>query len=125
MSTSGTAVVLLGILLTVPARGFVSTRWSDPQSATTQVATALVATHATKGIVKSVDATSLVIIRSVMKRKDMAFVLNPATQREGHVAVGSMVEVRYRSEESQQVATAIRVREHHPSEVAGKTSPRY
>jgi len=112
MSTTCAAVVLLGILITDPASGFASTRSSDSQSATTQVARAVVAMYATRGVVKSVDATSLVITRSAMKRNDMVFVLNPATQREGDVAIGSMVEVRYRTEKKQQVATAIRVREH-------------
>jgi hypothetical protein len=125
MSTVGTAVVLLGVLLTAAARGFASTRWNDPQSATTQAATALVATHATKGVVKSVDATSLVIARSATQRMDMAFVLNPATQREGDVAIGALVEVRYRTEKKQQVATAIKVQEHQSSEAAGRTSSRY
>ena len=83
MSTTCAAVVLLGILITDPASGFASTRSSDSQSATTQVARAVVAMYATRGVVKSVDATSLVITRSAMKRNDMVFVLNPATQREG------------------------------------------
>jgi hypothetical protein len=92
------AVVLPGILLTVLAMGFVS-------------ATAPIATHATKGVVKSVDATTLVITRSAVNRREMAFVLNPSTQREGFVTVGCAVEVRYRTEREERVATAIRVQE--------------
>jgi hypothetical protein len=42
--------------------------------------------HATKGVVKSMDATKLVISRS---GRDMSFALNPSTQREGNVKVGS------------------------------------
>jgi hypothetical protein len=122
MRTMGTAVVLVGIVFTVPAVGFASTRWSDPQSAPTPLATALIATHATKGVVKSFDATSLVITRSAIKRRDLSFVLNPETQRDGQVAVGATVEVRYRTEEKQRVATAIRVQEHLPPATAGKAS---
>jgi hypothetical protein len=125
MSTMSTSVFLLGILLTIPARGVASTSWSDPPPATTRVATALAATHATTGVVESVDATSLVITRSALTRKNMAFVLNSATEREGHLAVGSRVEVRYRTDEKQQVATAVRVQEHQPPASAGKSSPRY
>ena len=123
MSALGTSVVI-GILLAVPER-CLATPHSDAQPAPTLVATALAATHATKGVVKAVDATSLVITRPAMKTKEMAFVLDAATQREGRVAIGSVVEVRYRTEEKQQVATAIRVQERSAALASGKTSLRY
>jgi glucose/arabinose dehydrogenase len=49
------------------------------------------ASHAMTGVVKSVDATSLVITRSGKPGGEMRFVLNPSTHREGTVAVGSSI----------------------------------
>ncbi len=65
------------------------------------------ATHAVRGVVKSVDATSLVITRSGHKGQLLSFTLNPATAREGTVDVGSTVAVRYRSEGKTLMATAV------------------
>lgn len=104
-------LVLLGTLLTVAARDAVPACSNDPQSVPTQATPALVATHATRGVVKSVDATSLVLTRSAIGKKEIAFVMNPATRREGCIAVGATVEVRYRTGEKQQIATAIRVQD--------------
>jgi len=109
MRTPGTTVVLLGILLAVPATGL----------------TALIATHATKGVVKSVDSTSLVITRFATTGGDMGFVLNQATKREGDVVVGSIVQVRYRREKQGQVATAIRVEEPQRPPTDATRAPRY
>jgi hypothetical protein len=108
MSTMGTAVVLLAVVLTVRAGRVTSTRWSDSQPAPAQAPTVRIATHATRGVVKSIGATSLLITRLAMKGRDAVFLLNPATQIEGRVTVGSRVEVRYRIKQRQQVATAIR-----------------
>lgn len=114
----GIAIVLLGILMTLRAIDVASNR-SDPQPAAAPHATAMIATHATRGIVKCVDATTLVVTRSAVGGKHMAFVLTPATEREGVVTVGSAVEIRYRTEREQRVATAIRVRERRSSSTLG------
>jgi hypothetical protein len=66
-------------------------------------------THAVRGIVRSVDATSLVIARSAKKPSDLAFVLNPSTSRAGTIAAGATVSVRYRTEGKILVATAVTV----------------
>ena len=69
-----------------------------------------VATHATTGIVKMVSATALVITRRTAgKRTDTSFVLTPTTQKEGTLAAGSTVEIRYRTEGKQRIATAVSV----------------
>ena len=66
-----------------------------------------VATHTTNGTVKSVDATSLVITKSGSKPQEMTFALDPSTQKQGSVEVGSMVTVHYKTEGSTMTATAI------------------
>lgn len=63
------------------------------------------ATHSVTGVVKSIDATSVVI--SVKKGRDMTFALNPATKEEGTLAVGSRVSVRYHVDGTSHVATAV------------------
>lgn len=64
-------------------------------------------THATRGIVKSVDASTLVITRTGKAGGDMTFALDPATHRQGTVAVGTPVAVRYHEDGKTYVATAI------------------
>ena len=69
-----------------------------------------VATHATTGVVKTVSATTLVITRRTAgKRTDTSFVLTPTTQKEGTLAAGSTVEIRYRTDGKQRIATAVSV----------------
>jgi hypothetical protein len=76
-----------------------------------QLTSAVVATHSTKGVVKAIDANTLVITRSVRRGKEMTFVLDSSTRREGSVTVGTMVEVRYRTEASRRVAAVVSAEE--------------
>jgi hypothetical protein len=64
-------------------------------------------THAVRGIVRSVDARSLVIARSLQRSSDMTFVLRPSTEREGTIAAGAIVSVRYIPEDHTLIATAV------------------
>lgn len=66
--------------------------------------------HATTGMVKSIDATTLVISRSNKKKSELSFLLNGSTRRDGAVAVGAPVSVRYQNEGKSHVATAIAAR---------------
>ena len=68
--------------------------------------TATAATHATTGVVKSIDDSTLVITRSG-KKGEMSFAVSPETHREGSVAVGSQVSVRYHENGKMYTATAI------------------
>ena len=68
------------------------------------------ASHATTGVVKSVDANTLVITRPGKKGGEMTFAVNSSTHREGAVEIGSNVSVRYQQEGSSRVATAITAR---------------
>jgi hypothetical protein len=63
--------------------------------------------HATTGTVKSVSDTSLVLTKSGRHHGDMTFQLDPSVHKDGTVAVGSHVSVRYREDGSKHVATAI------------------
>ena len=67
---------------------------------------AILGTHATRGIVQTIDATTLVIARPG-NRDVMTFRLTPSTRREGVIAVGAAVSVRYREDGKNHVATAI------------------
>ena len=58
-------------------------------------------------MVKSVDATSLVITGA--KGAEMTFVLNAATTKTGTPVVGANVQVRYKTEAKQNIATAVTV----------------
>ena len=66
-----------------------------------------VANHATTGVVKSLNDTTLVISRPGKKGGDMTFMLDSSTAREGTLAVGSPVSVRYHDQGKTRVATAI------------------
>ena len=66
-----------------------------------------VPTHATRGVVKSMDSSTLVITRSGKMHGDMTFALNSATHLQGTVAVGTPVSVRYREDAKTYVATAV------------------
>jgi hypothetical protein len=65
-----------------------------------------VATHSTTGTVKSIDSSTLVISKPG-KKGDMTFSVNGSTQKDGTVGVGSNVTVRYQTEGTSMVATAI------------------
>ena len=67
----------------------------------------LVPTHAIRGVVKSMSATTVVIRPSRKATNEMRFVLSPLTHREGQMTVGATVSVRYRIERDTFVATAV------------------
>jgi hypothetical protein len=69
-----------------------------------------VATHATKGVVKGITSSTITITRVTSgKRVDTSFQLTASTQRAGAIAAGVTVEIRYRTEGKQRIATAINV----------------
>ena len=65
------------------------------------------AAHSTRGVVKSINDSTLVITRSGKNAGDMTLALNASTHREGTIAVGTPVSVRYTHEGKNFVATAI------------------
>ena len=74
-------------------------------------------THATRGLVKSMDASTLVITRSGKMHGEMTFALNPTTHLQGTVAVGTPVSVRYREDAKTYVATAVTAQPSKPQAV--------
>ena len=97
--------LLVGAMAAVPAAGFAA----PTAKAKTTAATKTAAAHATTGVVKSIDEKTLVITRPGKKEHEMTFALNASTQREGTVAVGSTVSVRYQVEGKTHVASALMV----------------
>lgn len=77
-------------------------------AATAKKAPAAVDKTAT-GTINSIDATKLVLTHMVKgKSEQMTLVLTPETKREGTLAAGGKVSARYRTENSDQVATSVR-----------------
>ena len=84
------------------------------KTATAPAKPAAVATHATKGVITSVTDTTLVISRPNAKdKKSVTFALNSSTQRKGDLIVGASVDVRYRTEGANNVATAVKIGRAH------------
>jgi hypothetical protein len=126
-----TTAILAAALFAAPAIGFASQAGSStakPSSSSSgkpaasssakPAAKATIANHSTTGTVKSVDASSLVITHAGKKAEDMTFTVNSSTQKEGDVAVGAPVSVRYHDEGGAHVAAAIVAKA--PKAAAGK-----
>jgi Domain of unknown function (DUF5666) len=105
-----TAAIVLGAILAVPVAGFPAANPVSGQAktatakTTTAKSTSSVSSHLTRGVVKSIDSSSLVIEQGTGKsKKDMTFVLDTATRREGEINVGSTVAVRYKNDASKKL----------------------
>jgi len=72
----------------LPAVAIVAAPAPGAQTSGKHTTTATAATHATTGVVKSIDDSTLVIARSG-KKGDMTFAVSPSTHREGSVAAGT------------------------------------
>ena len=108
MGTRMTRAILVGALLAAPlSRGGVTGELGLTDYSLAVWGDNPVATHALSGVVKSVDATMLVITRARKAPREMTFVLSPTTEREGPIRAGVRVQVRFRMEGRTQVATAI------------------
>ena len=104
--------VLAAAVMAVPVVGFATIPQAAPATAkkeATKTATKAAPTHATSGVVKSVDDSTLVITKGGKKPEDMTFTLNANTHKEGAVAVGAPVSVRYHEDGKTHVATAVSV----------------
>jgi hypothetical protein len=109
-----TAAIVLGAILAIPMAGFAApaavpgqtTTATAPKALRRAKSTTSTASHSIRGIVKSVDANTLVIKRG-KKKKEMTFALDPTTKRDGDINVGSTVSVRYKNDASKLMATDI------------------
>lgn len=108
MRTRVTTLLLLGALSIAPAVVLAAGQATAASTMPAKhAAKSTTATHASRGVVKSIDDSSLVITRPGKKASEMTFTLNASTHREGNVAVGAPISVRYREDGSTNVATAI------------------
>ena len=101
--------IVLAAVLAVTSGAYAAMQQAPSKKSAAPVAAkpATAASHSVKGVVKSIDASSLVITKSGKAGGDMTFTLNADTKRDGAPAVGSPVSVRYRSEGGSMVATAV------------------
>ena len=108
------AVLIAAAVLASPWAGFAAQAKPAPAAAkaapaATTTRKPAAATHTAHGVVKSMDTSSLVITEKAGKKsREMQFVLDPSTQKEGNVSVGSPVQVKYHDEAKQHVATDVR-----------------
>ena len=108
MRQATAAAVVIGALSTVTLKAGASPDESRaPRTAVAPQGSPAVPNHAVSGVVKSVDATTLVISRAGKAPGQMTFVVTPSTERDGPIVVGAMVQVRFLVRGRTQVATAI------------------
>jgi hypothetical protein len=106
MQMKGVWAMLLGALIPAPAAAL--TQPVQPAAATT-LSQSPDAVHATRGVVKTIGPTTLVVSRP-KRRGDIVFKLSPSPHIEGTIVVGATVSVRYRDDGDDHVATAISVK---------------
>lgn len=101
------AAGVAALLLIAPAiSASAQTTSAKPGGASSSQHAAQLATHSTRGVVEKVDAQRLVIT-DPRHTRETTFVLNAQTERQGRLAAGVNVTVRYRTEKGANVATAV------------------
>jgi len=106
MRTTLAVLMVAGSLTAAPLAALAGTPGGTPAAAA-KTAKAAQSDHATSGTVKSISDTSLVLTKSGKKHHEMTFQLDKSVQKDGAVAVGSHVSIRYRDDGKKHVATAI------------------
>ena len=77
--------------------------------------------HVAVGTIASIDANQVVVNEKLKgKEQAMTYMLDSSTQKSGNLAAGSLVTVQYRSENNQNIATAVRERAQDPTEKTSK-----
>lgn len=109
MRTRRFAAMVIGALMPAPVPALVLTQPVQPAATTTVAFQSFEAVHATRGVVKTISVTTLVVSRP-RHRGDIAFRLAPTPYIEGTIVVGATVSVRYRDEGVTHIATAISVK---------------
>ena len=114
MRNIGIAALAMGALLAMPSAGLAASAATPGQTATAPKAlkpakgAKAAGAHSVRGVVKSVDANTLVVERGAGKnKKEMTFALDSSTHRTGDITVGSTVSVRYTGDASKMMATNI------------------
>jgi hypothetical protein len=114
-----TMLAVVGTLLAAVAAASAAAPDPAAQLSATKPAPAL-GTHSVQGIVKSVDASTLVIARSRRRPTDLAFALCGSTIREGQIAIGRLVSIRYVIDGDTRIATAVSA---HPESTGRSADP--
>ena len=121
MKQQFTAVALTAVLA-IPALAHAQSPSTKSSSSPRKSSTAMApAIHATKGVVKSIDDSTLVVTKAAGKGPETRFSVTPSTVREGNVATGASVDVRYRVEGTSKIATAITAQQ--PKHTEASKSP--
>jgi UPF0288 family protein (methanogenesis marker protein 3) len=109
MRKTHVAALVLGAFVALPT--FASA--SDNTAPAPIASSAASRPHMVKGVVRSIDDSKLVIERLPQStERKMTFVVEPSTERQGMVRVGSTVDVRYQREADRRIATEVTVE--HP-----------
>ena len=105
------AIVVTGTLTITPLAGFAATpaRQASQAQPAAKPSRTDAPSHVTTGVVKSINATTLVMTRSGKGNGEMTFEVNTFTRRDGTIEVGAPVSVRYREEGKNHIATALTV----------------
>jgi hypothetical protein len=116
-----TAGLIAAVLSMAPIGLLAATETQSSQKSATKVSTP--ASHATTGVVKSIDDTTLVITKHGKKETNaMTFVIDPSTHKEGSIEVGSSVSVRYHADGKKLIASAIAIQQPKQSASHSSTS---
>jgi hypothetical protein len=105
MRITRVCAIMIGALIPAPALALAQ----PVQSAATTAPQSSDAVHATRGVVKTIGPTTLVVSRP-KRRGDIVFKLGPSPHIEGTIVVGATVSVRYRDDGEEHIATAIAVK---------------
>src|SRR5690349_802487 len=109
MRTSLAALMVVGSLAAAPLGALAATPAGTPAAAA-KSSKAAKTDHATSGTVKSITDSSLVVTKAGRRHREMTFQLDPSVHKDGTLAVGSHVSIRYRDDGSKHIATAITAR---------------
>lgn len=101
------AIAAMGILAVLTVGVSASPGSNEPGQTTATEKPGLMPTHTIRGVVTSMSASVLVIMPSGKGAGAMRFVVSPSTHREGNMAIGATVSVRYRVEDQRLLATAV------------------
>lgn len=136
MKITGSTLALMGALAlvptlalaqakpaaTTPAKPAATAPTKPAMAAKSTPATAVkpAATHSTSGILKSSDATSIVIAKTAKDTKTTTFAIDAATVTKGTLTPGARVQIRYHQDGARNIATAITVTPAKSSPKSGK-----
>ena len=109
MRTSLAVLIVVGSLAAAPVGALAATPAGSLVPAKSAKAAANT-DHATSGTVKSISDGALVLTKAGKRHREMTFQLDPSVHKDGAVAVGSHVSIRYRNDGAKHVATAITAR---------------